>query len=626
MPRKNPEADLIFEAGGLSGFGVLAEQSDLNPTTVTRELIQNSLDAAREAGAKPAFVRFEIASCKRQDIPAFKTYKAAFRRAVKGFEKRHDGKLPDSAQSVVDAIETQTKRAEIETLFVMDNGVGLNESRMAALLAEGISDKSQAGAGSYGYGHTATIPASDLRYILYGGLCDGKKIAAGHAVLASFSEGGELKGKDGYFITEKTGKIETPFKYPTDKAIPDIVKSKLDMIEKEWGASGSVVVIPGFNHFHEEDDLWPMIEKAAAFNFFVAIAEGDLRIEYRKGETQHILDEDSIGNVLEKYKDEKQKRANYFSSGLKVQKAYATMVDGENHRVKTELGEIEIKLRNLSLGEQSQIDLCRNGMHITGDIRQLKAADFGSHAPFHCLVVVDTADGEFHRLVRKAEPPKHNAIEIKKLDAEEKRQIRKVFNEIKNYIHANIKKLEAKEFKIDDVLNITGHDINAVEKLQPRVRAGGKSGAGGGGGGKRKNGSGGGNDGGFRKSGRAVPFQASPVPTGRRSYEVRLLVPENRFNNEIRFALDEGLDLTCDDTTAEDYVALSNIKIDGAEVPEEKLVKDDDGKTLGINLGSDESEIRLTFDFSFLGDMDENTDMPVSLQAEMVSRKNEKDA
>ena len=41
---------------------------------------------------------------------------------------------------------------------------------MEALLGDGISVKDSNASGSYGNGHVVAFPASDLRYVLYGGL------------------------------------------------------------------------------------------------------------------------------------------------------------------------------------------------------------------------------------------------------------------------------------------------------------------------------------------------------------------------------------------------------------------------------------------------------------------------
>ncbi len=621
-------ADLKFQQGALSGFGVLAKQSDLNPITITRELIQNSLDAAREAEREPAIIRFEVAKHKPSDIPAFDTYKAALRRAEKNHRKSGSDESSNTAQSVVNAMTTQTKAKEIETLFVMDNGIGLNENRMAALLAEGISDKSAAASGSYGYGHTAIIPASDLRYILYGGLCAGKKIAAGHAVLASFEDkDGTLKGKDGYFVSEITNKIKKPFKYPQNKEIPDIIKDKLDTIKKEMGDSGSVVAILGFNHFREEKKLWNAIKKAVACNFFVAVAEGSLQVEYKEGEEKHILDKGAIGDILEEYKE--QKRAKDFLAGSKAYKAYETMVAGESYSAKTALGDIKIKVRALPPGERSQIDLCRNGMHISNNIPELKQYHFADYAPFHCLIMVDASDGEFHRLIRKAEPPEHNGIEMKKLDKKEKKALKGALINIREFIKTKLEKLENEQFSISDVLNLNTQGVDTLDELPPRVRASSNKNEG------HRNPS---NPtspvetksrtGGFKRAGTAVLFHAAAVQTGKRSYAVQLALSENKYDSEIRFAVDESLDLTCADTNAEDFVSLINVKIDDSPAAEEQLIKDDSGNVLGINLGKTktQSTMKLAFDFALPDSADVSDDTQVSLQAEMVQRKLEKEA
>ena len=622
---KKKQADLLFDNGGLSGFGALAEQANLDSVTIVRELVQNSLDAAREAGRKQAIIRFELEKHKSSDIPAFQTYKQVFAKAKKGHQKKHEGTLPDSAQSVVDAMQTQIEKRKIETLFVLDNGVGLNKSRMAALLADGISEKSNEGSGSYGYGHTTIIPVSDLRYLLYGGVHNGQEIAAGHAVLASFEEKRDIKGKDGYYIIDKTGKMDDPFKYPTGNAIPAIIKTKLQDI-KEWGGSGALVMIPAFNHFGKGgNDLWEMIKKAAACNFFAAIAENSLRIEYKEGQTEHVLDGKSINNALEQYKDEK--RAKNFLSGHNAQKAYETICNGKDHIVQTKLGDIKIKLRELSLGERSRIDLCRNGMHISNDIPSFRLDHFADYAPFHCLIMVDNiSNGDFHRLIRKAEPPKHNEIKIGNLKETEQKDMRTALQEIRDYIKNNLEKLDTQEFSIKDVLNLNTHGITALEELPPRTRIGSGGGAGSGDGDSHtKTSTSGSGAGDFKRVGKTTSFRATPVQTGKRSYTVQLSLEKSTHDNEIRFALDEGLDLTCDNTNMEDIVHLKNMKIDGKKIENAKLSKDDNGNVLGIKLGRTEKQrnMTLTFDFALSDDTNIAEDMRVSLQAEMVQRKAE---
>ena len=627
----NKKANLIFDKGPMTGFPALAEQSSVHPTTIVRELVQNSLDAAKEANRKKAIIRFELETHKPADLPAFDVYKKAFDKAKKASHTQQD-----SAQSIIRTIERTIKAPEMDILFVMDNGVGLNPERMNALLADGISNKAASGAGSYGYGHTTVIPASNLRYMFYGGLCEGEKIAAGHAVLASFKDEREIKGKDGYFVVKKKEDMDNPFIYPTGKAIPDIISDKLETIEQEWN-SGSVVVITGFNYFLDDFGsivLWGEIEKAVACNFFAAVQEGKLEIEYKHDDEVRILNKDSIGNVLERHKDER--RAKHFLNGYKSQKAYETMCQGQKHEIDTSLGKVRIKLRESGNEGDIQINLCRNGMHVSDKVPRLGKNDFTDYVPFHCLILVDSSDsggGEFHNLIRKSEPPKHDAIDGRQLEEAERKKLYHALDEIKAYLKDNLAELESEEFEIRDVLNLNSYGLNTLEEIPPKIRTGGGKGSGGGSDGDGGGGGGGDGDGndsgkansGFKRAGRAVSFRAIPVQTDKRSYAVQLALDESKYDNEIRFTLDESLDSTCDGTNTEDFVYLNNIKIDGEEPIEESLVKNEDGKVLGINLGSgDARQVNMTFDFELPGDIGIDNNSRVSLQAEMVRRQKEK--
>ena len=71
------------------------------------------------------------------------------------------------------------------------------------MLSDGTSAKQDAATGSYGNGHMVAVPASDLRYVLYGGVKrEGTRIGAGHAVLASHTRAGDghHRDADGYLV------------------------------------------------------------------------------------------------------------------------------------------------------------------------------------------------------------------------------------------------------------------------------------------------------------------------------------------------------------------------------------------------------------------------------------------
>ena len=172
--------DLRFGPGDVSGFTAagLAGFHDLNPATVVRELLQNSLDAAREAGRTLVIIRFEVEKHDMALVPGLESYRSAFERAVKDQTKLSKGKLPDTATGITRAMKECLESSECTTLFVLDNGIGLDKRRMESLLADGRSDKGETGTGTVGNGHLTVMPASDLRYVLYGGRTKMEKSSA----------------------------------------------------------------------------------------------------------------------------------------------------------------------------------------------------------------------------------------------------------------------------------------------------------------------------------------------------------------------------------------------------------------------------------------------------------------
>ncbi|MCY4379012.1 MAG: hypothetical protein OXC39_04195 [Candidatus Dadabacteria bacterium] len=640
---------LNFSPGDMSGFtsAGLAGFSDLNPTAIVRELLQNSLDAGREADIKPSVVRFEIKQYSVDKIPGIESYKDAFNRAVDSQKKAQNGMLPDQANGVVNAISNCLKKKKCQVLFVLDNGIGLNNKRMTALLSDGFSVKENVGTGAVGNGHLTVLPASDLRYVLYGGLVSGMMTGSGHAVLASFeSQEKKRTSKDGYFTIENREDLYEPFVFPKNEQVPDFISKKLLWIKNEWKReSGTVVIVPGFNNFREDGNssLWDMISKAAACNFFAAIHQGEIRIELAKDQGEPLaLDEKNIYDFLSKFESEK-RTSSKFLSGSRAFEAYKTIIDGKEMLLDTGIGKITVKLRTLPENGRSRIDLCRNGMWITSKLPRLDVNKFSEHAPFHCLVMLKAEDGdEIHRLVRKSEGPLHNHLDAKKwLDNSEKRDLEQAMSKISDALTDSVPKLDHKTFSIQDILSIDSHGIaqggrrlasaGAFEEFRrvPRRNDEGKDenedgpgpdkkGRGKGG----KNGNGGGGRGTFRKSGSGVPFGAIFVPKGQRSYSVDLK-PENKVpESEIRFILDENLDNSCDDSRSEGFVSLKNVKLNGKDVSGKRLMRDENDRVLGIRLGalSLGQNLRLDFDFVLPQDIEVSGFSTVALKAELIRR------
>ena len=632
--RNNKEPNLHFSPSGtLEGFTSAGVQgfNELNPAAIVRELIQNSLDAVREDKRSKAIVRFEMEEITPKDVPAIDAYRRAVKKAEQDQRKiQSDGSLPDQAAMVVDAIKNCLGKKKIKVLFVLDNGMGLDKRRMTGLLADGYSAKSSAGAGAVGNGHLTAIPASDLRYVLYGGVCaGGKKIAAGHAILASFSERGTLMGKDGYYALAVKSSMDNPYDFPLEKQIDPLIKTKLDWIESEY-KKGAAVIIPGFNQFREQGvDLWDVVKKASACSFFAAIADGHLEIVYRDGDGEKKLHKSNIGEVFEGG-IASEKRAKKFLSGSRAADAYRTAKEGEKHIIDVECGKVESIIREISDGK-SRIDLCRNGMWISDNLPHLNIAKFSDRKPFHCLIKVTAKDGEIHRLIRKSEGPLHNHIEAQKwLSGEDLHRLKNAFGKISDFLSNRLEKLQDREFSINDVLSIHAGRFEEWERLRPpssRVPSGDERGGTGGGDGG-DGGGGGDSDGGsnsFKRSGNSVLFGAVPVPTGARSYSVELYPQEELKGDaeaEIRFILDENIDETCDPTNDEQYVGLKSVKMNGEEVVEENLIRSDKA-VWGVRLGrfSPGEKHTLSFDYDLPDDVVLQGEDKIVLRAEIVRRR-----
>ena len=593
-----------FTPAGIAAF------SDLRPAAVVRELIQNSLDAALIEAREPcAYVRFERSACTLEEIPGIKSYRTAFQQAIK------DQTPSGGARSVVERIQRTLREESHDLLWVIDNGVGLDGKRMSALLSDGVSAKGGNASGTFGNGHSVIVPASNLRYVMYGGLtANGESCGAGQAVLASYRDEGDWRSRSGrgvYLESFKPSSADVPFTLAQGDAIPAMVASAIDRVRAEHG-HGAAVIIPAFNNFEHEQSLREAVFRAASFNFFQAIHEGRLVVEVVDSEGSGLLDTVRLRDVLAPYRDEMRSgRAGAFLSGRKANEAYETLVDGELHEIETAQGNVAVRLLRRETGRRS-VGLCRNGMWITEELPMFQNA-FGDRQPFQALILLnsDCEDG-FFELIREAETPLHDKLAPKQMDRGRRKALREALREIRDGIAELVPPSTEDTYSPQDILAFQFEDVEGQGRggRQPsfwgRVgstrrstmvrrkvgkRENGSTGEGGGGGGRK------------RREVRIVTepiFRIASVPAGEGRRTVHVECTEEFEDAELRMFVDENVDATCDRQTRAQaaVVLLSNVKVDGRSLADEELVRNGEG-AVGARLGCLSANARIVVETDF---------------------------
>ena len=650
-----------FTPAGVSAF------SDLRPAAVIRELIQNSLDAALiEANEKCARVRFRKFTCNTTDIPGIKSYRKAFRQAIKTQTQSEKREMPTQARLVVDRIESALEKKTQAVLSITDNGIGLDKYRMSALLSDGVSAKSGTAAGTYGNGHTVAIPASNLRYILYGGLTEeGEKLASGHALLASHQQPKKphMASGHGLFIESMDSPEEgVYYTFPSESSIPALIESELDCIHNKHGR-GAAILIPAFNQFEDDDgkSLWEIVSQAAACNFFQAIYSGQLIVEVEdladegklSGKSSEIktLNKEILPEILGEYKDEKRiGRRGAFLSGIKANEAYQTLVQGKCSIVPTSYGEVQVSLRICNEGKSS-VGLCRNGMWITENLPMFQNK-FNDRQPFQALILLDPdRRNEFYTLIQDAETPLHNELAPKLMPNERRRGLRKAFGEICNWIRENVPEAISDSYSPEDILAFQFNGAEAkggprgnqrsfwgspasMGRRFPQTNPGKESGMsdgsgsdqGNGGSGKRKQ----------RKEKEkprrvAVPyFRIASTPDGPDRQKILIDCKQDCENAELRIFVDENIDATCDRQAPSQIspLFLSDVSISGKQVSAKNLIKSEGGFN-GINLGNLQAETEIILETGYKIPEDVLSLIPGSnptLRVEIVSRIEKKES
>ncbi len=577
-------SDLRFPAHHeVRGFSTHAmAQHAGNPEPIVRELLQNGLDAAKEAGRgtpeDPAEIVFVISKRPTDDLPGLAAYVNAFRAAEELRRERQKENLSPDEKQVIERIKNVLGAEQTRFLFCRDNGIGLDD--MERVLSEGNSSKGSSGGGSFGLGHMTAFAASDLRYVLYAARTRRGEIAGGHAVLASSrsKNGKTYQSPDGYYTREVDllSSLDSS-RYQADT--PVLLQQQLDEVEP----TGSVVCITGFNNFRDDADPVAAICRVSAINFLAAIERGELivRVQDEVAGIERRVDWNGLGDILTQAASQQKASVGGWLAGVRAFRAWETL--RANRLLPTRFGEgVEVYFRELPMdrADRSQVNLFRDGMWITYSAPGLGTSAFAGVRPFDA--VLSLSGGELYDLVRKAEPPEHRGLETQRLEASEKKNLAGRLGEVANLLRDAAGQLdEKKEYTPPGFAMLDSASYKEADAL-PRYRPIQSEGR------ERTTHRGAGDEpeehehnNGRRRRGGARPAPGSSVrvrsairPESNSAGQIHALTVvyepgrgERAGNLAVRIRVASGSDETCDQPFRPEWLRIASIEYDGATQP-----------------------------------------------------------
>lgn len=446
-------SELYFRAAPMQGFTAI-ELANKNEgyTTPIRELLQNSLDAYREIGNATCKVDVYIETIDITKIPFISDYKRALRGAIK--TQQNLGSYNDNAQRVVSYIQYQLKQKKCKILMFVDNGVGMPQNRLDAILTGYSIKGSEESGGSFGVGHLSSLSLSALRYVLYATNYRDKKsiksLFTGSAILAGHNEKKVDRGNRGRIVEKRPrSELQPVFTYPTK--FPDFIKNKMNKVE-----SGTLVAILGLTELGLTESWGEDAEYAIASNFFHAIFNDSLSITvHQKGSDDKIISKKEVEKLIERKKEGRQARGEIILSGKAVYHALRAVKIGKklNKRLLTNGDKVDIYV-NTDKEADSTIALIRNGMLIarhnsmlSGDMDGLRKNP--DYYPFTAVINVDQKHAPtLFQLVKGAESPHHNKLDNGRLKPDEGKALQTLLKELCENIKENLQPVDRTGFEL----------------------------------------------------------------------------------------------------------------------------------------------------------------------------------
>lgn len=444
-------SELYFNYGtGESFTSMKLANQKTGYTNPIRELLQNSLDASRDAKNDKCEINIHIETIKKSDIPNIDQYEEVLKKSIETLKNRQ-GYSANNKQ-VVEVIEKSLKQDKLKILMFVDNGTGMDQKKLENLLDEISSHSDESAGGSYGVGHISSYFLSSLRYVLYATKYDDdnkiKTLFTGSTILAGHESDDAQRGSKGRIVESIPKSQKNPkFNYPIE--FPNFIKSKMKSLEK----TGTMIAILGLNEDWNNNNN--EAEYAIASNFFHSISHDGLNIKIHQENKKLIEITDNKVEELLASKKSGQHARNVILSGQATYQAYQAIIENDSQKtIELENGD-KVCVFIKKVETDSTIALVRNGMLIARHDEMLskhinnlkKNSDYES---FIAVIDVDKDDSkELFRLIRNAENPAHDKLKDKKeANRDDIKKLKNLFEELSEKIKKHLTKIERDSFDL----------------------------------------------------------------------------------------------------------------------------------------------------------------------------------
>lgn len=382
--------------------------------SLTREIIQNSLDAKSPTSQRPVEVTFEVESQATKSFPDLNRF---LRIIDKCLEESVGNK---EAESFYEKAKNVFTNPHIKILKISDiNTTGLTPDTWENLVkTSGVSEKKTSTAGgSYGFGKSAPFACSQIKTIFYSSLDeDNNYLFQGKAVFQSHDDidTGQNTQRTGYYglDNEEIGPINNQ---------SEIDKDYLFYKREDQGTS---IFIMGMI---DKNDWFEKIAISVLVNFFPALDDEKLIVNIKpdKGETIH-LGKYGLQKMVDKFSSTNSyKKTDYLKE---IFEAYIVTKkgDGKNQIILTQdvkdLGQVKISTYQRKDLPSRNIFYRSNGMIIENN----------KHGVNNCISIIEIIGEELNEFLRMIENPTHEKWEPSRYDADpdKAKDILKLINDL----------------------------------------------------------------------------------------------------------------------------------------------------------------------------------------------------